>query len=217
MALFGCGPAAPDESQADAQQRLVLLRLRERAGSSCSNPLNLDTRPLPSAIAFGARFELSYTPKSPGSTFPNVTVQAVSGDFFSVEQNVLVPLRAGTPWFIALAYNNSVLDLTSLTIEPVARILVGEAPSSLNPNITGSTHTFVASAQGALGQSLAGDIPCTWTSSDPAVIAIQTSGVPSPSSSVTVVLMGPGTATLTAATSTAIGTGTVSVDEGLSL
>jgi hypothetical protein len=178
---------------------------------SCANASTLDQGTFPSAIAFGGRFGLTYTAAQP-TTYPNVSVQPVSSAFFASDDNTFGAIRVGTPWFVAFTQEGTVLDLTSVTVAPIASVQVTDTTPAPAPDVAGTTHTFGATAQGALGQPLAGEVLYTWSSSDPSIAAIQsTNGSTSPSSTVSVLLEQGGTATLTAWTSTTQGSITVDV------
>jgi hypothetical protein len=177
---------------------------------SCPNSSGFE-QPFPSAIAFGGRFSVTYTPSEPTS-YPNVDIEPVSSDFFESDGEVFGALRVGTPSFVALTQDGTVLDFTSVTVEPIAAIQVSDTTPALGPYAVGTTRTYGATAQGSLGQTLAGDVPYSWTSSDPSVVAVQTPDDQAASSRVNVLLQHGGTATLTAFTSTAQGSIVVNVE-----
>jgi hypothetical protein len=212
LALGACS-TAPDESKAGTLGNGAFsYECINAQDPSCPDPAALAPQTFPSAIAFGGRFSLAYTPTD-ATAYPNVTIQAVSTDFFVSDGNVFGALRVGTPWFIAYAQDGTVLDLTYVTVDPIASLQVADTLRSA-PDLPGTTHTFGATAQGALGQPLAGDVLYSWRSSDPGVIAIQSpsgQATSSTASTASVLLAHAGTATLTAWTSTAQGSVIVNV------
>jgi hypothetical protein len=118
----------------------------------------------------------------------------------------------GSPWFVAFAQNGTVLDLTPVTIQPIAGVVVTDA-TALPVDIAGTTHAFGATAIGALGQPLAGEVLFVWSTSNPNVAAVQyPNGQVSPSSSARVLMVHSGTATITASTSTAQGSVVLNVE-----
>jgi hypothetical protein len=176
----------------------------------CPDASTLDMQPFPSAIAYGGRFNLTYTPTDP-TTYPSVTIQPVSSDFFVSQGDVFGALRVGTPWFVAYTQDGKVVDLTSVTVAPIAAVQVADTAAG-SADLVGTTHTFGATAQGALGQPLAGEVLYSWSSSDPSVAAIQyPNGQTSPASTMNVFLAHEGRATITAWTSTAQGSVVVDV------
>ena len=164
-------------------------------------------QPFPTAIAFGGRFSVTYTPTDP-TAYPNVDIEPVSTDFIESDGATFAALRTGTPSFVALTQDGLVLDFTSVGVDPIAAIQVSDTTPALGRYIVGTTHTYGATARGALGQTLAGDVPYSWTSSDPSVASVQTGD----SSTADVLLQHGGTATLTAFTSTAQGSIVVNVE-----
>jgi hypothetical protein len=215
LAIGGLGSCSPDESKTGTLGNGVFsYDCIDSQDPNCPNAAALDQQPFPSAIAFGGRFSLTYTPTD-RTMYPNVTVGSVSSDFFASQGEVFGALRVGTPWFVALSQDGKVLDITPVNVAPIASVRVTDVSSS-QPGFVGTMHTFAAVAEGGLGQPLAGAVLYSWTSSDPTVAAIQSAaGDTSPSSSVSVLFAGAGQATLTARTTTAQGSVLVSPENAL--
>jgi hypothetical protein len=117
---------------------------------------------------------------------------------------------------VALALDGSVLDFTPLTVAPIASLHVTDT-SGLGDALLGDTDTFTvtafgASAGGGASEQLYGSVPCSWVSSNPAILAFP-SWDGQPSNSIQIRFAKAGTATLTAYTATARGSVSVTVED----
>ena len=209
--LLSACDQVPDESKSGTLGKGNFSYVCINSGDpSCPDSSGFE-QPFPFAVALGGRFSVVYTPSDP-TAYPNVDIEAVSSDFFESDGNVFGALRVGTPWFVAFTQDGTVLDFTSVTVQPIATVQVSDTTPSPGPYVVGSTRTYGATAQGALGQTLAGDVAYSWASSDPNVVAVQTPDGQTASSTVNVLLQHGGTAMLTAFTTTAQGSIVVNVE-----
>jgi hypothetical protein len=159
-------------------------------------------------IALGGTFSLTYT--STNSSYDEVTVLAVSPDFFLSQGQNFTAIRTGGPGFFAETPQGTIIDYTQVDVEPISSIQIADTTQSFSSS---DVHTYTATAEGSIDEPLGGLVKYEWASSDPSVLAIQ-GGQMYPSPTVNAVFLKNGHATLTAKSADTTGSLNVDVSGG---
>jgi hypothetical protein len=156
-------------------------------GGQTSSPTSSVTDAcFPSRVALGTRFRLSYVPNAATSQTGNPQLQVVSPAYLEDTEEGL--LRALKPGFAGVytrsTVNDSLLDYTLVKVVAGTSLelrdhtnatvhLANDFPIMKNPSAP-APETLAVAVLDATGARVAGSLPCTWTSSNPKVVAITT-------------------------------------------
>jgi hypothetical protein len=148
------------------------LCTNQEGDSSCSS--TTDTTSLPGAVAVGAKFQLGYAPKSSAYT----TTQGANGyevvpasqELALASSNTIVAQRPGYVALLARHVGTATVDdFVFLKLETITSIKTTSASVSLSP---GQAGTIEVQAFDKLGAELAGQLACTWKTSDASVVKV---------------------------------------------
>jgi hypothetical protein len=168
--VWGCQPVPPTGVLGNGG--FQYLCGSQEGDPSCTG--SSGTADLPGAVAVGAKFQLAYTPRSSSGT----TVEGANGyevvpassELALATGNTVVAQRAG---YVALLARNTgtatVDDFVFLKLAAIAEVKTASPDVSL---AAGQSSTLEVEAFDKLGAQLSGQLACSWTTSDPAIVEV---------------------------------------------
>lgn len=138
-----------------------------RGDASCDDPGT--TGALPAVVAVGAALQVIFTGDQ--VTDSPIRVRAASPYMAVADGPSLQFTAPGFCAILARSEAGTVVDLAHVEVRPIQTLAL-EAPASLAP---GQSAVIVAQPRDASDQPLAGSLSYAWSSSDPSVVAIDSS------------------------------------------
>lgn len=130
------------------------------------------TTNLPGAVAVGAKFQLDYTPKS-GSDIQGATgyeVVPASSGLALATSNTILAERSGYVALLARQVGSAnVDDFVFMKFATINIVKTASASVTIAP---GATSTIQVTAYDVVGAELAGQLACTWSSSDTGTVSV---------------------------------------------